>query len=108
MAYTDADRQEHLWEILEYLYHIAIRDLRIPIVTPSSSFTPEAALAVRAYQQAYTLPVTGEIDAATWDSITATYRLLTDTALPLTIFPHHGFRLHGAIRANWSIWCRCC
>lgn len=93
MAYTDADRQEHLREILEYLYHIAIRDLRIPIVTPSSSFTPEAALAVRAYQQAYTLPVTGEIDAATWDSITATYRLLTDAALPLTIFPHHGFRL---------------
>lgn len=46
MAYTDADRQEHLREILEYLYHIAIRDLRIPIVTPSSSFTPEAALAV--------------------------------------------------------------
>ncbi len=91
MAYTEADRQEHLQEILGYLYHIAIRDLRIPIVTPGGSFTPETALAVRAYQQAYALPVTGEIDEATWNSITETYRLLTDAAVPLTIFPHSGF-----------------
>lgn len=90
MAYTEADRTAHTREILHYLYHIAIRDLRIPIVTPSSEYTAETALAVRAYQQAYDLPITGEIDEATWNSITATYRLLTDEAVPLTIFPHGG------------------
>ncbi len=93
MAYTEADRSAHQREILNYLYHIAIRDLRIPIVTPSSEYTAETALAVRAYQQAYGLPVTGEIDEDTWNSIATTYRLLTDEAIPLTIFPHGGFIL---------------
>lgn len=93
MAYTEADRQSHIREILEYLYHIAIRDNRVPIVTPSSVYTPETALAVRAYQQAYHLPVTGEIDEATWNSIVATYRSITDQALPLAIFPPGGFIL---------------
>ncbi len=93
MAYTEADRTAHMREILNYLYHIAIRDQRIPIVTPSSEYTAETALAVRAYQQAYDLPITGEIDDATWNSITLTYRLLTDEAIPLTVFPHGGFMM---------------
>ncbi|MDD5946256.1 MAG: peptidoglycan-binding domain-containing protein [Oscillospiraceae bacterium] len=91
MAYTEADRNAHMREILNYLYHIAIRDLRIPIVTPSSEYSAETALAVRAYQQAYGLPVTGEINEATWNSIVMTYRLLTDQAIPLAVFPHSGF-----------------
>ncbi|MBR6760457.1 MAG: peptidoglycan-binding protein [Oscillospiraceae bacterium] len=93
MPYTEDDRKAHIREVLEYLYRIALSDSRIPIITPSSVYTPETALAVRAYQQAYRLPVTGEIDETTWNSIVATYRSITDQALPLAIFPPGGFVL---------------
>lgn len=87
MLYTDAQKQEHTEEILGLLYQIALRDSRIPIVLPGKEYTEEAALAVRAYQQVYGLPVTGEIDSNTWNSIVETYHRLTDAAAPLTIFP---------------------
>lgn len=93
MLYTDAQKQEHIEEILTLLYQIALRDSRIPIVLPGKEFTDEAALAVRAYQEAYGLPVTGEIDAATWNAIVQTYHELTDTALPLMLFPQGTFLL---------------
>ncbi|MBR5405296.1 MAG: peptidoglycan-binding protein [Oscillospiraceae bacterium] len=93
MLYTEAQKQEHIEEILTYLYEIALRDPRIPIVLPAKEFTEEAALAVRAYQQAYGLPVTGEIDDATWDSIVESYRARMDGSVPLTVFPPGNFRL---------------
>ncbi len=93
MLYTEAQKQEHIEEILGLLYQIALRDSRIPIVLPGSDYTEEAALAVRAYQQAYGLPVTGEIDGDTWDSIVETYHRLMDEAEPLTLFPAGGFLL---------------
>lgn len=93
MLYTEAQKQEHIGEILGLLYQIALRDSRIPIVLPGSAFTEEAALAVRAYQQAYGLPVTGEIDGDTWDSIVETYHRLMDEAETLTLFPAGGFLL---------------
>ena len=86
MLYTDAQKQEHIEEILGLLYQIALRDSRIPIVLPQKEFTEEAALAVRAFQEAYGLPVTGEIDGDTWDSIVQTSRELTETAAPLVLF----------------------
>ena len=61
MLYTESQKQEHIEEILGLLYQIALRDSRIPIVLPAKEFTEEAALAVRAYQEAYGLPVTGEM-----------------------------------------------
>lgn len=93
MLYTEAQRQEHIEEVLGYLYQIALRDSRIPIVLPGKEYTEEAALAVRAYQQAYNLPVTGEIDDATWNSIVETYHRLLDEAAPLVIFPSGAFLL---------------
>lgn len=93
MLYTEAQKQEHIEEILGYLYQIALRDSRIPIVLPSKEYTEEAGLAVRAYQQAYALPVTGEIDGRTWDSIVETYHELMDEAAPLTVFPSGTFLL---------------
>ena len=93
MLYTDAQKDAHIEEILGMLYQIALRDSRIPIVIPDSGYTEEAALAVRAYQSAYGLPVTGEIDGDTWDSIVQTSRELTETAAPLVLFPAGGFVL---------------
>ena len=93
MLYTDAQKQEHIEEITELLYQIALRDSRIPIVLPAKDYTEETALAVRAYQQAYGLPVTGEIDGNTWDSIVETYHRLMDEAAPLIVFPAGTFIL---------------
>jgi peptidoglycan hydrolase-like protein with peptidoglycan-binding domain len=93
MLYTDAQKEQHIEEILGYLYQIALRDSRIPIVLPGSEFTEEAGLAVRAYQQANGLPVTGEIDEATWDSIVKTYLDMMDAAVPLVIFSSNGLVL---------------
>ena len=95
MLYTDAQKQEHIEEILTLLYQIALRDSRIPIVLPGKEYTDEAALAVRAYQEAYGLPVTGEIDGKTWDSIVNTYHELTDAAEPLRLFPQGAFLLQN-------------
>ena len=93
MLYTESQREDHIEEILGLLYQIALRDSRIPIVLPGREFTDEAKLAVRAFQGAYGLPVTGEIDGATWDAITAAYHALTDPQMPLVLFPSPGFVL---------------
>lgn len=93
MLYTEAQKQEHIEEILGLLYQIALRDSRIPIVLPSKVFNEDAALAVRAYQDAYGLPVTGEIDDVTWNSIVETYHRLMDEAVPLVLFPAGQFAL---------------
>lgn len=93
MLYTDSQRADHIEEILGYLYQIALKDSRIPIVLPGRDFTDEAGLAVRAFQQAYGLPVTGEIDTDTWDAIVSAYHTLTDPQLPLVLFPAPGFLL---------------
>ena len=93
MLYTEAQKQEHIEEILGLLYQISLRDGRVPIVLPSNTFTEDAALAVRAYQEAYGLPVTGEIDEATWNSIVETYHKLMDSAEPLVLFPSGEFLL---------------
>lgn len=100
MIYTDEQRGEHTEEILGYLYQLALKDSRIPIVLPGKEFTDEAALAVRAFQQAYGLPVTGEIDRTTWDTIVRTYRRLTGTPAPLTLFPMPGFVLQTGDRGE--------
>lgn len=93
MVYTEKQQQEHIEEILGLLYRIALHDSRIPIVLPAKEFTEEDALAVRAYQEAYGLPVTGEIDGDTWDSIVNTYHSLTDYAVSLEVFPAGEFLL---------------
>ena len=93
MLYTEAQKQEHIEEILGLLYQVALRDSRIPIVLPQREYSDEAAMAVRAFQEAYGLPVTGEIDGQTWDQITEAYRKLTAEAIPLRVFPSGRFLL---------------
>ena len=95
MLYTDAQKQEHIEEILTLLYQIALRDSRIPIVLPAKTFSEDAALAVRAFQETYGLPVTGEIDSDTWNAIVNVYHEITDAAQPLLIFPPGGFLLQS-------------
>ena len=69
MLYTEAQMQEHVEEILGLLYQIALRDSRIPAVLPQREFSEEAGLAVRAYQEAYGLPMTAGSDAHNFGDI---------------------------------------
>ncbi len=93
MVYTDDQKKAHLQEISEMLYQIALRDSRIPAIVPTERYTPETALAVRAFQEANGLPVTGEIDTETWEKIAAVYHSMTDVPVPLLIFPTGQFLL---------------
>lgn len=100
MLYTDAQKKEHIQEILQLLYDISLRDSRIPTVLPSDRFTPEAGIAVRAFQEAYGLPITGEIDGDTWNTIVDTYHAVSDQPSPLMIFPNSGFILQQGDRGE--------
>lgn len=100
MVYTDAQKKAHIQEISELLYQIALRDGSIPAVVPSEEYTPELALAVRAFQESYDLPVTGEIDTVTWDKIAAVFHALTDAPVPLVIFPSGNFILQQGDRGE--------
>ena len=93
MVYTDAQKKSHIQEITELLYRIAQRDSRIPAVVPSDEFTPEVSLAVRAFQEANGLPVTGEINTETWEKIVSAFHSLTDAPVPLIVFPTGNFVL---------------
>ncbi len=52
---------------------ISENDRRIPIVIPDGIYSQDTLTAVSAYQRTHSLPVTGVVDQATWDSIVESY-----------------------------------
>lgn len=74
MAYTEEQRKEHITELQRYLYGISMFDKRIPTVLPDGIYGSRTAEAVRSFQRAYGLPVTGETDGATWNKVVEVYR----------------------------------
>lgn len=56
-----------------YLNFISTFNDFIPSVEADSIFGPATESAVRAYQQAYSLPITGAVDEQTWNSMYETY-----------------------------------
>lgn len=62
----------------------------IPPLNPDGVFGPETTQAVAAFQRLFNLPVTGQVDRLTWDTLTEEYnRLLALEAFPtpLKMFP---------------------
>ncbi len=51
----------------------------IPPITPDGVYGPATTEAVSAFQQAFDLPVTGEVDFDTWDVLYRTYRGFLET-----------------------------
>ena len=95
MAYTEEQKKEHIYELQQYLYAISLFDDRIPRVVPGGEYTPETAEAVRAFQQAYGLPQTGEADSDTWDMIVLVYRDITRISpFPYAAFPSKDYVSH--------------
>lgn len=57
----------------EYLNYIADFIPEIPSVSPTGYFGPQTQQAVEAFQRLYGLPVTGYVEAVTWDRIADLY-----------------------------------
>lgn len=88
MAYTNAQKKQHIKEIQTYLYAISLFDSRIPPIIPDGNFGSETAVTVRAFQQQYGLSDTGNVDSATWNKIVSVYReFLKASPRPLACFP---------------------
>ncbi len=74
MAYTSAQRRQHILELQKYLYSISLFNDAIPQITPDGIYSSETAAAVRAFQKEYGLPQTGSTDPATWNKIVNVYK----------------------------------
>ena len=62
-------------EIQRYLLRVAYSNDRIPKITVSGDYSPATRAAVSAFQEVSALPVTGEVDFATWQSLYSAFLL---------------------------------
>lgn len=72
MAYTEAQRQQHIRELQGYLHSISHTN-SLPQIIPDSVYGESTAEAVRQFQQQNQLPPTGETDTATWNAVVQAY-----------------------------------
>ena len=92
MAYTNAQRRQHILELQKYLYAISLYNKKIPQIFPDGIYDQETAIAVRAFQREYGLPETGNTDPATWNKIVAVYRsYLNAEPIAYNVFPSPGY-----------------
>ncbi|MBQ8297836.1 MAG: peptidoglycan-binding protein [Ruminococcus sp.] len=88
MAFSDAQKREHIRELQTYLHAISFFNDKIPRIIPDGFYSEDTALAVRAFQRDYGLPDTGETDSETWDKIVSVYKsLLHGNPIAYDIFP---------------------
>lgn len=94
MAYTDAQKKQHIHEIQRYLHTISYFNSIIPRIIPDGFYGKETALTVRAFQREYSLNETGTVDRETWDKIITVYKeLLHAEPVPYNAFPTSGYVL---------------
>lgn len=77
-----ADNRADVREVQEYLRRLAVAYPRIPLLAVDGIFGPRTAEAVRVFQELFDLPVTGEVNRATWERLVEEYRRLTSTETP--------------------------
>lgn len=94
MAFTNAQKKQHIMELQKYLHGISLFNNKIPLIIPDGFYGKETALAVRAFQREYGLPETGNTDFATWNKIVDVYReLLSSEPIAYDIFPSSTYTL---------------
>lgn len=103
MAYTDAQRKQHIREIQGYLHGISYYNEKIPRIIPDGIYGPETQIAIRGFQHEYSLPVTGEVNRATWDKIISVYKALVSTPPEkIDVFPTKSYVLQQGERGYIS------
>ena len=70
-------------QLQKYLRVIANEDERIPKVMPDGVFNQQTHDAVKAFQQIYNLPETGEVDEQTWNEIYNKYQEIHNKTRPV-------------------------
>ncbi len=88
MSYTTEDKSEHISELQEYLRSIAFFEQKIPMIVPVGIFNHETSDAVKAFQDSYGLPATGNVDYETWNKIVTEYEIIKNKLMqPAAIMP---------------------
>lgn len=101
--YTDEQKRRHIYDLQVCLRRIQQENDHPQPLVPDGIFGAETAEAVRAHQRQNGLPVSGQVDRATWDSIFGAYEQLTALdALPAAVrfFPAEGGVLSPATGAR--------
>lgn len=89
MAYTDAQRRAHIYDLQNALYVLALWDNTRPFVIPDGIYGASTALAVEEHQQRNNLPRTGQVDYETWLSIFDEYHALrAQHTTPASVRPY--------------------
>ena len=88
----DAVKIRELQQAIRVIFHDRRRAEKI---YPDGIYGPETSAAVRILQQMEALPVTGEVDRATWDAaINGHLAVLESSRIePLSVFPNASFQL---------------
>lgn len=89
MAFTDEHKKDHIAELQHHLYVISRNDDRIPPILSDGIYGKDTVGAVKAFQNARGLEVTGEIDSTTWRMIADEAALYNSLPLFLDIFPEN-------------------
>jgi peptidoglycan hydrolase-like protein with peptidoglycan-binding domain len=74
MPVSAGERKNDIQEIQTYLRIISFENPDIPTIMPTGIYDSQTRNAVTKFQESAGLPVTGEIDKATWDEIVAEYK----------------------------------
>lgn len=103
MTYTDWQRRDHVREIQEYLRTLALVDNNHRELAVDGIYGPETTEAVRAFQRANGLPVTGSVDSMTWERLVVDYLdalTLLSSAVALQAFPSPQYVIKQGDRGN--------
>lgn len=74
MPISDEQKKMNINEAQEYLHIVSKFNPKIPSVIPGGTYNAETKEAVKAFQNEYGLPPTGEIDNATWEALYNAYK----------------------------------
>ena len=69
MAVSEEQKRRDISEVQTFLRSISYYNQNIPRIIPDGIYGDETAEAVKAFQREYGLPVTGEVDFETWQTM---------------------------------------
>lgn len=95
--YSVNDTAEHIRRAQYWLRAIGRSDGRIPAVFIDGIYGTETKNAVTLFQEYYELPITGELDAITFDAIFREYSLLSEISAPVGLAPDFQYYESGLI-----------
>lgn len=86
MAYTEDQKSRHITELQRYLYSISHYNEKIPRIFPDGYMVLKRLRRSKRFSMINNLPVTGEIDSATWDRLVEVYLVIIRTLFFLKYF----------------------